>query len=173
MNLKKMILQFIGTENTKRILSNISYMKSLPYSLRKSDRIKVDVSYVKNVQCLSRKNEHIFCGYFDLSPNNSIKDSQILVHILDKHAVAGKDPVSIAIADLDTETITKLTTSQVWCWQMGFRLRWGREPGMIYYNDYENGNYCCRKFDVEKNQWLRRYLSHYMILVLMKNGDLL
>lgn len=152
MRIKYIIKKIIGVDNIHSCKAYFKYLSSLSYSVKYEDRFQICSDKVRNIAHIEQKNSHVFCGYFDISPDSSFDSNSILVHVLDKSAAAGADHINIACADIKTGEIKILTASNAWCWQMGARLRWGKEKGIIYFNDFISGHYCCRKFDINADK---------------------
>jgi len=136
MNLKKLI----SKRNKAIIRSIINYFKSL---VSKEEKINVNSTYSYEI---IGKGENVFSGYYDLNP---IKNNKHLLHRLPKGNKFGKDSIDICYYDLSTKEIIPITTSKAWNYQQGSRLRWSNVyENSIYFNDFVNGDYVCKLFNI-------------------------
>lgn len=104
----------------------------------------------------SNPEKHVFFGYYDIRQEN-IESNKLLVHILDKDAVAGKTPIKIAYIDKQNGSIVEVADSNAWSWQQGARLRWScADSNKIYFNNYD-GDYCCELWDIREKKLIRKY----------------
>ena len=147
--IKRAIKRIIGPNKIKKISSFIKYYSSLKYN---NENIKILSDDVEKTYKLENPKGHIFCGYFDLNPDNPNNKNEILVGMLNKKARKGIDDLTIAIANYEENTIKPVTTTKAWCWQMGSRLRWSNKENIIYYNDFVDNRYCCNAYDISKNK---------------------
>lgn len=152
--LKKQLKRLIGEQRINFIRGYINYIKIMPRVFRNEQRIKI--SNGVRVSRITLKNKHVFCGYFDISPDCPTNANLILVHVLDKNAIPGKSKAAIALADVRENKVMPLAYTSAWSWQMGARARWGKEKNTIYFNDYIDGTYVCRKFDIEKKKDIKQ-----------------
>lgn len=66
---------------------------------------------------------HVFFGYHDISPFDQ-SGTYVLAHRVALDADPVRDPADICVVSLDNGEFRRLGTTDVWCWQMGARLRW-------------------------------------------------
>ncbi|MFW5886675.1 MAG: hypothetical protein ACOCUL_02855 [Bacteroidota bacterium] len=102
------------------------------------------------VLTLSEPNEHVFFGYYDMSPFNN-DDTKVLAvktnHPLKTPAISsyikiGYFEVGHNIAS--RSTFIEVGESKAWCWQQGSRLQWyprAKQSENIFYNTVENDKY--------------------------------
>lgn len=154
--LKKMIKRLIGKDKINIIKAYKKYICSLYYSAKKEDRFQILDSSVEKTYVIENPKGHIFCGYFDVKPNNPYNENEILVGMLNKNAKMGKDSMEIAIADYINNKIRLVTSTRAWNWQMGSRLRWSKRKNVILYNDYYKDKYCCVAYDILQRKVIKR-----------------
>ena len=154
--IKKIIKKVLSKEKIDKLKAYKNYFISMPYSISKKNRIEILNDDIIKYSEIENPNGHIFCGYFDISPDNPFNSEEILVGMLDKKAKTGKDSLTIAITNLSNGKIEKISETKAWNWQMGSRIRWSNTENIIYYNDFYDNNYCCNIFDIKKRKILRR-----------------
>ncbi|MCM1173562.1 MAG: hypothetical protein NC341_00775 [Blautia sp.] len=138
--MKKLIKGLIGEERAHDLRASYEYLKSLKYNFGSRNIVcghEPDYEFYQ----LEMSRKHVFCGYFDITPDNPDNPDEILVNVLEKNARAGRDPLEIWIADYKKGTFYKAAETRAWCWQMGCRSRWSHDGQSVYYNEYRNGGY--------------------------------
>lgn len=102
------------------------------------------------VQHLGEQDQEIFCGYYDISPFAPGGN-----HLFALRVPLGADPMledaEVGLFDLDQEApqFRPLTTTKLWCWQQGARLRWlADKQGNLLFNDMADGAYGARVVDI-------------------------
>ncbi len=97
------------------------------------------------------KDRNLFFGYYDLQ--QLCKDrSMLLAHSLARGAMPDRDDIDICRIDRESGEIRRIATSKAWNWQQGSRLRWHPcNNDCILYNDYADGGYCTRVFNLQSN----------------------
>lgn len=98
----------------------------------------------------SVSNAQSFFGYYDLNEFNK-SESKILAHVVSKDANPQTDVAQIGYFDLESRTeFHSVSSTNAWCWQQGSRLRWGHDgESSIWFNDYVDGNYCCKCVNIQ------------------------
>jgi len=66
---------------------------------------------------------HVFFGYHDITPFHA-RDSHLLAHRVPLGASPLSDAAEVGYFELETGRFTVLGRTDLWCWQMGSRLRW-------------------------------------------------
>lgn len=146
---KKKIKKIIGEENIKKMRAYKNYLVSLCVCKKKYEILS---NNVKEYSIIQNPKGHIFCGYFDINPDNPYCKDEILANMLKKNAKYGKDYMEIVKININTKKIEKLCRTKTWCWQMGCRSRWSIMKNVIIYNDYINEHYCSIFYDIEKRK---------------------
>lgn len=153
MSLKSKIKFFIDDQTISNIRANIKHIKLWkPFNRR----VIILSNDVLNEVVIGKNGAHIFCGYFDIDPQNPNDSDQFLVHILPVGAKNGQDETGIGLVNIKTRKVTQIAETKAWCWQMGARLRWGRKTGNIFFNSYDEDGYCCKILDPNKGQVVQR-----------------
>lgn len=149
MRIKDSVKAIIGVERARCLRGWALYFKSLPKIKDVMGAAQVLNDAVKGTKIIECKNSHVFCGYYDIAPDNPVNPNELLVHVLPKGSCGPDDKISLCVADAKTGAIKEYATSAAWCWQMGSRLRWSKRGNAFYYNDfnYETGDFCCRLFN--------------------------
>lgn len=94
------------------------------------------------------KTSHTFFGYYDITPFNNSTNEIIFLEI----SKSNLNKANIILYDLIKKTKSKITTTNIWNWQQGSRLRWfPLSSDKIIFNDYIKGKYVSRLFDVRLN----------------------
>ncbi|WP_294560823.1 hypothetical protein [uncultured Traorella sp.] len=151
--MKEIIKSIIPREKRKNIKAYIKYSKSHTTLILKNQIFKVLSDRVYDVKCISKRNRHVFCGYYDLSPNSLQDINRILLHLLPLNAEAGVSSIELATYDIAKNKYNVFYKTKAWCWQQGSRLRWGKKEDVVYFNDTDGkGDYCCRKFNLTENK---------------------
>lgn len=140
MKIKKLVKGIIGNDVARKLNSELSFIKDC---VKNTYRIKI-APPAKLETVVSFSHSHVFCGYFDLSPDNPFNKNEVLVHVLKKHAIPGINSISICVVNIETGSKREITTSNAWSWQMGARARWSSKHNRIYVNDCIHGKYVCR-----------------------------
>ena len=154
--IKKIIRLFFNESQIRQIKAYIHFFKTYRNSKNRFEICENNAV----TQIIGQKRQHIFCGYFDLNPLSPDNNKNLLIHIMPKGAICGKDCISLAIVNIDTLKITKFATTTAWCWQMGARLRWSAK-GTIYYNSYVNDHYKCVEYDLNQNKVIREFCDAF------------
>ena len=147
--MKDRVKTIIGVDRARRIRGSFLYLKALPKIKDNGGHVHVLNEHVKEVKSVELNDSHVFCGYYDIAPDNPFNTDEMLVHALPTKPCDTNTRVSLCLADVNTGVIQKCVTSAAWCWQMGSRARWGAKKNGFYYNDVDPAikGYCCRWFD--------------------------
>jgi hypothetical protein len=98
---------------------------------------------------IGNKTSHTFFGYYDITPFNNSTNEIIFLEI----SKSNLNKADIILYDQITKKKSKITTTNIWNWQQGSRLRWfPLSSDKIIFNDYKNGKYISRIFDVRLNK---------------------
>lgn len=124
----------------------VLYIKYIIQRLRRAIKNESLVETSCVYKSISKKDVHVFFGYYDISPFNEHTDEIIYLNLRD-----GEDRVSIMLSTVtDLTSERKIADSCAWNWQQGSRLRWmpncKRE---IIFNDYVNEKYISRIVNVD------------------------
>ena len=119
--IKRIIKSIFGRDAINKFKGYKNYLYSL---FKRGKVIKILSNDVVEVYPIRRCNSHVFCGYFDIHPDNPYNNDEIIAGIIPKNAVCGKSEMSIAIINYKKNIIKKITNTRAWSWQMGARLRW-------------------------------------------------
>ena len=98
---------------------------------------------------------HVFFGYHDITPFHSAKP-HLLAHRAPLGASPLRDPVEVGYFDQETGHFTTLGKTDLWCWQMGARLRWLRDGRVAWNAFYDARTYGCMIVDSESGRILNR-----------------
>ena len=109
----------------------------------------------KNIGVFEMDGKHVFCGYYDLDP---LKGDLLLVHVVDVNSEVGNSPADLGVFNIVNGKYENFSSTMAWCWQQGSRLRWSnREENEVYFNDYDEGGYCCKMFNIEKRRVIKKW----------------
>ncbi len=149
MKIKTMIKKMIGQKKFNKIKKNIYFL--IIFCTRKLHiNIKTNKEYVEKKMSFYQKGKNIFCGYYDVQP---LKNNLLLVETMKKGANPKKDKAEIGIYDINYRNNYKVITDTfAWSWQQGSRLRWSNDDNYIFFNDYVDGKYCCKKYNIQNNE---------------------
>ena len=92
--------------------------------------------------------KNVFFGYYDLNPFN--KKNLILACVNSTNS----QKMEVGYFDLNSTNnkFIKISETKTWCWQMGCRLQWYKGTDhLIFFNDFSNGRYISRIFNIETN----------------------
>ena len=153
MSIKHKVKSLIGDETVSDIRAFIKYCKTWKPN---NKRIVILSQDVINKEIIGQKGKHVFCGYFDIDPQNPKNGNQFLVHTMPIGAKTGSDAIGVGVANLETGEIVQLAETKAWCWQMGSRLRWSSKANEIFFNSYDEEGYCCLKMDVSEKKIIQR-----------------
>ena len=151
--MKKLLKKFISKDTINKIKSWKKYLDSL---FVRGKRIEIKSNDVINTTIIENKKGHIFCGYFDISPDNPNNRNEIIAGMLPKNAICGKDNLTIALVNYKNNTIKEVSKTKAWNWQMGSRIRWSSQPNVIIYNDYIDNTYWTIYYDIKKNKIIKK-----------------
>jgi len=97
------------------------------------------------IQVTDSSKEHFFASYYGI---NSFDGSERYVTVLQtdlkyKLPENEKEPATLGLVDLETNTFIPLTTTRAWNFQQGCMAHWlGTSPdSLIIYNDYRDGKF--------------------------------
>lgn len=152
---KKTVKRLVGEENVQSVKATLQLMKTPMLGIGISHMTK-NVEEIGDIIVLEQDGSHVFCGYYDL-PLFSDDENKILVHVINKKAVTGRDSAEIGFYCFKENRFEKITETIAWNWQQGSRLRWSLvDSGCIYVNKFLNGVYCCSKIDVSSKREIKR-----------------
>ena len=80
---------------------------------------------------------HVFFGYHDITPFHAT-DARLLAHRALLGASPEREPAEVGYFDQKTGRFTTLGKTDLWCWQMGARLRW-MQDGRAAWNALQSG----------------------------------
>lgn len=152
----KVLKKYIHRSTILKVRAFNTYLKNILSHIGVNKRMVIESANIKKIKVIEVPKKHVFCGYFDLQPNNLEDTSKILVHLLKKNAKSGIDSIDLGLADIRTGNIELIAKSKAWSWQMGSRLRWSIEKNVIYYNDVDKNGYCCKKMDINRGICLKK-----------------
>ena len=122
----------------------IEFKRYINYNKTTAKKITV---YKKNLSLITLGDEtrHTFFGYYDITPFNVLTNEIVYLEV----PKSNLDKANIILYDLDNKTKYKITTTNIWNWQQGSRLRWFPLcSDKIIFNDYKNGKYISRIIDI-------------------------
>lgn len=98
---------------------------------------------------------HVFFGYHDITPFHSAQPV-LLAHRAFLGASPLREPAEVGYFNQETGHFTKLGKTDLWCWQMGARLRW-LQDGLVAWNAlYDARTHGCMIVDSESGSVLNR-----------------
>lgn len=152
MSVKNSVKGLIGVDRARYLRGWALYCRALPKIKNAIGNVQVLSDAVKSTKVIGCDDSHVFCGYYDIAPDNPANPNELLVHVIPKRACGLNESISLCVADVETGAISEYIKSSAWCWQMGSRLRWNKTGGAFFYNDYddETRDYCCRLFDIKE-----------------------
>lgn len=148
-------------------------MKILSYIIRKlriliyflgsySQKFKINNAKYR----FTDKNNHIFFGYYDISPFN-LSDTILLACSVPINKSKNILPMKLGYFNLKLETplFNEFAETYTWCWQMGARLRWDKQnEDYVYYNTLKENKFISLKKNIFNGQLIDEYpLSFYDI----------
>lgn len=151
--IKKYIKKIIGQNNINKIKAYKNYFVSI---LKRGKKIEKLSENIDDIITIENKKGHIFCGYFDINPDNPYNSEQIIAGEVSKKAVCGKDKLDICLVNYKTNNIKKISSTNAWNWQMGSRIRWSNKKNIIIYNDYIEGEYCSIFYNIEEERIIKK-----------------
>ena len=83
---------------------------------------------------------HVFFGYHDITPFHA-RASRLLAHRVPLGASPLRDAAEVGVFERETGRFTALGRTDLWCWQMGARLRW-LPNGQIAWNALADERTC-------------------------------
>lgn len=89
---------------------------------------------------------HTYFGYYDVSP---FQGDKVIYLEREKNSNVCK----IVLNDIHDTSKKYIAESRAWNWQQGIRLRWfPKQDGVISFNDYFDGKYINRIFDINSGE---------------------
>ena len=146
----KNLEKLLGHDKYMKIKQFIKYIRDNIYFLshKKIQIIDNDIEY----KIFSKKNKHIYFGYYDIQQLNK-DENKMLVHVIDKKANTSKNLAEIGFYNLDNNEYIKIAQTHAWNWQQGSRLRWWpSNEKYICFNDIDDKKYVCKKVNIETKQ---------------------
>jgi hypothetical protein len=140
-----MIKKIIKKIVPKALLSILRFGLSLAYRIIKS-KPKIITNF--ELYSVEKSETDTYFGYYDVSPFNS-KNEVVYLEIPSESQTA-----NVIFNDSTLKNPKLITVTHAWNWQQGSRLRW--VPGSdneIVFNDFINGNYVCRIFNIVTNEY--------------------
>jgi len=119
-------------------------VKSIIHIIYRFYRQKRIIESKKHITIIKAKRQHVFFGYYDLTPFNS-KDEIVYLKINKNNTAEINFQPSH-----ESKEIRPIATTKAWNWQQGARLRWfpGSDEKIIF-NDHNNHHYCSRIIDIK------------------------
>ena len=84
----------------------------------------------------------VFFGYHDITPFHAT-ETRLLAHRVLPDASPLCEPAEVGYFDQETGRFTTLGQTDLWCWQMGARLRWLRDGWVAWNALYDARTYGC------------------------------
>lgn len=110
------------------------------------------------IRPITPKGQNAFFGYYDKCPWNK-SQTQLLALQVDDAASAGDNDslAQILVIDAKTKEARTIATTHCWNTQQGCMLQWlGPDFNQkIIFNDFENGNFIAKIFDVEQKRLIK------------------
>lgn len=149
MFIKSAVKSFIGNQKARDLRAMAQYIRAKQTLNGREARLQVLDDWKNSVKLIQQRDSHLFCGYYDVAPDNPFESREILVHLLGRRVRSAEGKVSLCVVDIEDGAIMPLTSSKAWCWQMGSRARWGITKEGFFYNDCHpvSNGYCCKWFD--------------------------
>lgn len=149
MLIKSAIKSLVGEQRAHDLRATAQYLATIRAHNSQKSRLQVLGCSESSVRLIQQRDSHVFCGYYDIAPDNPFRSNEILVHLLNRRTRNAEEEISLCVADIKNGEIKPLESSKAWCWQMGSRLRWGTIKEGFYYNDCDSASkeYCCKWFD--------------------------
>jgi hypothetical protein len=99
-------------------------------------------------------NENYFNGYYDKSPLNKNNTKLLALKVTFISRIPNKnDFAEIGYFEIQSEKhskrFVKVTTTYAFNWQQGCMLMWFDDDNTIIFNDYVDGKYCTKIFNIE------------------------
>ncbi len=136
------IVHKLSKQIPRRWVVVIKYVKQYCYRVVKGrKRIETNHNYKK----LSKKDTHVFFGYYDVSPFNIFTDEIVYCSLKTK-----ENKLHILLSSLSDNSETEIAESRAWNWQQGCRLRW--MPGNnreVVFNDFDGKSYFARVLNID------------------------
>jgi len=101
---------------------------------------------------------HVFFGYHDITPFHAT-DARLLAHRALLSASPEHESVEVGYFDQKTGRFTALGKTDLWCWQMGARLRWMQDGRAAWNALYDGRTYGCVIADTVSSRILGRLSS--------------
>lgn len=152
MRIKSAFKKLIGAQRARDLRALAQYAQYIAATRIRSerdDRLQIYNLPEKSFSLIQQRDSHLFCGYYDIAPDNPFNSNEILVHCLDARRRSAGGEIALCVVDIQGEKIEPLAFSKAWCWQMGARARWGTRREGFYFNDSDtlSEQYCCKWFD--------------------------
>lgn len=138
----------------KRTIVNIfprSLILNIKYLYHTIDRLrrgKKKIECGKEIITISKKNTHVFFGYYDITPFNIKTDEIIYNNLVEK-----ENKLHLIVSNLGNLKEFEIATTKAWNWQQGCRLRWmpnnNRE---IVFNDFDGKHYLARIINIDTKE---------------------
>ena len=101
---------------------------------------------------------HVFFGYHDITPFHS-SGGRLLAHRVPANASPLREPAEVGYFDRETGRFTTVGKTDLWCWQMGARLRWLQDGRIAWNALYDARTYGCTIADTESGRVVGRLPS--------------
>ena len=101
---------------------------------------------------------HVFFGYHDITPFHAT-DARLLAHRALLGASPERESAEVGYFDQKTGRFTTLGKTDLWCWQMGARLRWMQDGRAAWNALYDDRTYGCVIADTVSSRVLGRLPS--------------
>ena len=149
MTIKNAIKLFLGAQRARDLRATVQYLRSNQIRKGRDARLQVFDRSRVSASLIQQRGSHVFCGYYDIAPDNPFNSNEILVHLLDRRIRNARGEISLCVTNIEDGKSIPLASSKAWCWQMGSRARWGTKKEGFYYNDIDPAmrGYCCKWFD--------------------------
>lgn len=113
----------------------------------------------KETTRFSDENNHVFFGYYDVSPIDYENKYMLAMHL-----PLARDDQMMSVGYYDLNDSSKIFNSigqtETWCWQQGCRLRWlPSEENCVIFNTIVDSRYGAIIYDLKSNKVLRKINS--------------
>lgn len=149
MTLKSTVKSLVGAQRARDLRALAQYFGANQTWRGRDARLQITGCPKTSVSLIQQRSSHVFCGYYDVAPDNPFNSAEVLVHLVDSRTRNAEGEISLCVANIKDGAIAPLASSNAWCWQMGSRARWGIAREGFYYNDCDPAldGYCCKWFD--------------------------
>ena len=160
--MKKIIKKLAGPKNALKLSNCKAVLLTHLYKAHRLIYQHPNTLSRPNGRIFSHTSNHVFFGYYDISPFSKDETLLLAVHVSSKkRSLYSNTKAKVGFYNLSSENslFQEIGSTQTWCWQQGCRLQWypRKNNKIVLYNTIVEGKYGCVLKDIFTKEIVKKY----------------